>query len=124
MKLDVINKTRKLTEPLWAKDCETYLCRLLGLMFRRSIDSGEGLLLVYKSETKHNAAIHMLFVGMDLGIIWLNSDKEIVDMQLAKSWHPLYTPKLPAKYVLEIHPKRLSEFVVGDRLDFEKNHQI
>ena len=88
-------------------------------MFQKELAPSGGLLMVQGSESKANAAIHMFFVYMDLGVIWLNSSQKIVDIQLAKSWQPMYTPQFPAKYILEIHPRRLAEFTIGDQLSFE-----
>ena len=90
-------------------------------MFRNSLDLEEGMLLVQRRESRTDASIHMLFVGMDLGVIWLSKSRIIVDKILAKSWKPFYAPKKPARYVLEIHPDRLPEFELGDELSFEKN---
>jgi uncharacterized membrane protein (UPF0127 family) len=119
MLVNVINLTRSLEKPLRVKNCETFLCRLKGLMFTNHIDPDAGLLLVHKKESRGNAAIHMFFVGMDLGVIWLNDDQEIVDLLMAKSWAPIFTPRVPARFILEIHPDRLPEFKIGDRLNFE-----
>ena len=58
---------------------------------------------------------------MDLGIVWLNNDRVVVDQRLAKSWKPYYAPAQAARYVLEIHPDRLSEFKIGDVLSFEED---
>lgn len=104
------------------KNCESFTCRLKGLMFRRQLDPGDGLLLVHKQASRTNAAIHMFFVGMDLGVVWLDESQVIVDIQLAESWKPLYTPQSPAQFILEIHPDRLSEFQIGDQIAFEKVH--
>lgn len=117
--LKVVNHTRSLEIPLRVKNCESFLCRFKGLMFRNRLPREEGLLLVQRTENKTSAAIHMFFVGMDLGVLWLNQERRVVDIQLAKSWHPLYTPQAPARYTLEIHPDRLAEFQVGDELSFE-----
>ncbi len=95
------------------------MCRFKGLMFTKTIDPGSGILLSHKSESRTNAAIHMFFVGMDLGVVWLDNDLNVVDLVEAKSWTPLYTPRSPARYILETHPVRLSEFKIGDRLSFE-----
>ena len=119
MEVNVINQTRSLEYPLRVKNCESFFCRLKGLMFQNSIEKDAGLLMVHGSESLANAAIHMFFVGMDLGVLWLDSSQRIVDKQLAKSWQPFYTPASPAKYILEIHPERLSEFELGDILNFE-----
>ena len=88
-------------------------------MFRSQLDAGEGLLLVHNKASRTNAAIHMFFVGMDLGVAWLDDNRMIVDVQLAESWKPLYTPSSPARYILEMHPDRLTEFEIGDELSFE-----
>jgi uncharacterized membrane protein (UPF0127 family) len=119
MNLKVVNHTRSLAKPLRVKNCESFGCRLRGLMFRRNLDDEQGLLLIHGAESRANAAIHMFFVRFDLGVVWLNEDKSVVDIQMAESWHPLYTPQFPAKFVLEIHPDRLAEFQIGDKLSFE-----
>ena len=119
MDIDVSNQTRSLESPLRVTNCESFACRLKGLMFRRDLDPQGGLLMVQPRETRTNAAIHMFFVNMDLGVIWLDSAGKVVDIQLAKSWQPMYTPQSPAKFILEIHPVRLPEFQIGDQLSFE-----
>jgi len=119
MLVNVSNLTRSLEKPLRVKNCETFLCRLKGLMFTNHVEPEAGLLLVHKNESRSNAAIHMLFVGTDLGVIWLNASQEIVDLLVARSWAPIYTPRSPARFILEIHPDRLPEFEIGDRLSFE-----
>ena len=117
--IDVVNKTRSLDDPLRVKNCESFACRLKGLMFQKSLDPQGGLLMTQKVESRANAAIHMFFVLMDLGIVWLNNEMVIVDTKLAKSWRSMYTPRSPAKHILEIHPRRLPEFQIGDELRFE-----
>ena len=119
MEVNVTNRTRSLENPLRVKNCESFFCRLKGLMFRNSIEEDGGLLMVHGSESRANAAIHMFFVGMDLGVLWLDASQKIVDKRLAESWQPFYTPASPAKYILEIHPGRLPEFELGDILNFE-----
>ena len=119
MEVNVTNRTRSLENPLRVKNCESFFCRLKGLMFRNSLKEDTGLLMIHGSESRANAAIHMFFVGMDLGVLWLDASRKIVDKQLAKSWQPFYTPASPAKYILEIHPERLLEFELGDILNFE-----
>jgi uncharacterized membrane protein (UPF0127 family) len=88
-------------------------------MFRASLPSDQGLLLVEARDSRLDSAIHMLFVFMDLAIIWINSKQVVVDTVLARAWRPAYTPRQPAKYILEIHPSRLNQFRIGDRIEFE-----
>ena len=119
MEIDIINQTRSLEDPLRLKNCESFACRLKGLMFQKNLSPTGGLLMIQKEQSRANAAIHMFFVGMDLGVLWLDAGKVIVDTKLARSWQAMLTPKSPAKYILEIHPQRLAEFQIGDQLSFE-----
>jgi len=112
------NITRPLPAPLQAIYCDSFMCRLRGLMFRSSLPQAEGLLLVEARDSRVDTSIHMLFVYMDLAVIWLNSELTVVDTVLARSWRPAYAPRKPAKYILEIHPDRLNEFSAGDRVEF------
>jgi hypothetical protein len=80
----------------------------------------EGLLLVESRDSRLDASIHMLFVYMDLGVIWINSDNVVVDAVLARAWRLAYAPHSPARYILEIRPERMSEFQIGDHVEF--NH--
>jgi uncharacterized membrane protein (UPF0127 family) len=113
------NKNRPLPAPLQAIYCASFLCRLRGLMFRTSLDQGEGLLLVEARDSRIDSSIHMLFVPMDLAVIWINSKFTVVDSVLARSWHLAYAPRQAAKFTLEIHPSRLNEFQIGDQVDFQ-----
>ena len=93
-------------------------------MFQNQLDPAEGLLLVQNKESRSNAAIHMFFVGMDLGVVWLDNAVKVVDIQLAESWKPLFTPEYPARYIMEVNPQRMKEFSIGDELEFEEIHSV
>jgi uncharacterized membrane protein (UPF0127 family) len=116
----VHNLSRPTAKPVLARYCATFFCRLRGLTFRHSLPATEGLLLVQKRDSRLDAAIHMLGVFMDLGIAWINSNEEVVDIRLARAWRPMYTPIAPARYVLEISPLRLADFQIGDKIRFEE----
>jgi uncharacterized membrane protein (UPF0127 family) len=61
----------------------------------------------------------MLFVSFDLSVIWIDSELQIVDKVLAKSWRLAYFSKKPARYVLEIHPDRWGEYELGDTVELK-----
>ena len=82
--------------PLQAIYCDSFLCRLRGLMFRSSLAHDEGLLLVEARDSRLDTSIHMLFVFMDLAVIWINSEYTVVDTVLARAWRPAYAPRQPA----------------------------
>ena len=113
------NKTRPLPSSLNAVYCDSFLCRLRGLMFHSSLAADQGLLLVESRDNRLDTAIHMLFVFMDLAVIWINSEQTVVDNVLARAWRPAYAPRQPARYILEIHPSRLNEFKIGDTIEFK-----
>jgi uncharacterized membrane protein (UPF0127 family) len=85
-------------------------------MFRRKLEPGEALLFVNPRETIADAAIHMLFVGMPLGVVWLDSEGQVVDTVLAQPWRMHYAPRLPAKYILEGVPALLRALVLGTEI--------
>ena len=67
-----------------------------------------------------DAAIHMLGVCTDLGVVWINQSGDVVDLCIARAWRPFYLPPRPARYVLEIAPERLGAFQAGDKVKIEE----
>lgn len=116
--ITVVNETRPLKAELRAGYCSSFFCLLKGLMFRKSIPTNWGLLLVYPSDSIMNTSIHMFFVPFDLGVIWVNQAGEVVDLVRAKKWFDIKAPKKPASYILEIVPERMAEFEIGDKVNF------
>jgi uncharacterized membrane protein (UPF0127 family) len=55
-----VNINQPLPTPLHALYCDSFLGRLLGLMFRSSLAPEQGLLLVESRESRIDTAIHML----------------------------------------------------------------
>ncbi|MDX1377775.1 MAG: DUF192 domain-containing protein [Anaerolineales bacterium] len=117
--ITVQNKNREIGEPARIKYCDTFLTQLRGFTFRSRLPLTEGLVLVGKRDSRLDSSIHMLFVFFDLAVIWINSEMQVVDKVLAKSWRPAYFSKQPARYVLEIHPERWEEYEIGDTVEFQ-----
>lgn len=112
------NLTHPLLSPMIGKHGISFFSRLRGLMFTRNLDNNSALLMEQQIESRINSSIHMFFMNYDILVIWANSEKIIVDTTLAKRWHPFYAPKSAARFIIEAHPGRLSEFQIGDHLDF------
>jgi len=119
-RVKIHNQTHPLPAPILAPYCDTFLSRLRGLMFRKSLAQREGLLLVERAESRVGAAIHMLFMNFDLCVVWINTEMRVVDVQLARKWQPSYTPAQPARYTLETRTEYLLEFHAGDLIRFEQ----
>ncbi len=117
--LVVHNLSRQVKDPARIQRCESFLCRLRGLMFRSSLPTGEGLLLEITRDSRVDSSIHMFFVPFDLAVFWINSELRVVDKVIAKSWRPAYFPAQAARYTLEMHPARFDDFAVGDQVEFQ-----
>jgi uncharacterized membrane protein (UPF0127 family) len=113
------NKNRGIAAPLNIKYCDNFLTQLRGFTFHPRLTLDEGLVLVGTRDSRIESSIHMLFVSFDLFVIWINSDMQVVDKIIARSWRPAYFSKHPAKYVLEVHPDRWEEFQIGDTVQFK-----
>jgi uncharacterized membrane protein (UPF0127 family) len=112
------NLSRPNPAPARVSFCDSFACRLRGLMFRRQLASNEGLLLVQPRDSRLDSSIHMFFVPFDLAVFWIDSTMTVVDRVLARSWRPAYFSRLPARYILEIHPDRWDEYQPRERVEF------
>jgi uncharacterized membrane protein (UPF0127 family) len=116
----IVNQTHPALKPIRAKYCQSFLCQLRGLMFTPELPENAGLLLVQGSDSRMNASIHMMFMRMDLAVIWINSEYTVVERVLARRWKLGYIPKSPARYVLETGVSSLNDFNIGDKVSFEE----
>ena len=117
--ITVNNLTKSTQEPARVGFCDTFLCRLRGLMFRPRLDINDGLLLVEKRDSRIDTSIHMFFVPFNIAVFWINSNMTVVDKVIAKSWRPAYLSKENARYILEIHPDRIGDYEIGDKVEFK-----
>ena len=116
----LLNKTKGLR--LGEVDlADSFMSRFLGLMFKNNIERGL-ILKLPSSRSRRGSAIHMFFMKFPLDIIFADSDKKIVDMVSIEPWKT-YTPKAPAKYVIEMEKGTINTFnlQIGDELDFTQD---
>lgn len=113
------NLNKRLAIPARVRLCDSFLCRLRGLMFRRSLARQEGVLLAIGRDSRADSSIHMFFVPFDLAVFWINSNMEVVDKVLARPWRPAYFPGAAARYTLELHGERIGDYDIGDRVRFQ-----
>ena len=99
---------------------DSFMSRFLGLMFRNNLERGL-ILKLPSSRSRRGSAIHMFFMKFPLDIIFVDEDKKIVDMVSIEPWKT-YTPKAPAKYVIEMEKGSTNTFnlEIGDKLDFTR----
>ncbi len=115
----LIHKASGVTLLSNVKRCNTFFCRLRGLMFRSALAEGEGLLLVESRQSRIDTSIHMFFMRFPIAAIWLDARFRVVDTCLARPWRPFYAPRAPAQYTLETSPALLDKISIGDELTFE-----
>ena len=76
------NLTHALPASARVEFCDSFLCRLRGLMFRDRLGLDEGLLLVEGRDSRLDSSIHMFFVPFDLAVFWIDSSLSVVDNNL------------------------------------------
>ena len=99
--------------------CNTFWRRLRGLMFRRRLDPEAAYVFVTARESIAESTIHMFFVFFPIAVLWLDAQKRVVDMALARPFYPFYAPRRPAQHFIEGAPGLLDQIHVGDELDWE-----
>jgi uncharacterized membrane protein (UPF0127 family) len=114
----VNNLARPIPTPSRVIYCDSFACRLRGLMFRRELGQDEGLLLVQARDSRIDSSIHMFFVPFDLAVFWIDSRGYVVDKVIARPWRPAYASRAPARYILELHPSRWTDYEPGELVEF------
>ncbi len=99
---------------------DSFVSRLMGLMFRKDPENGL-ILKLPSSRSRRGSAIHMFFMRFPLDIIFLDDDKKVVDMVSIRPWKT-YTPRSPAKYVVELEEGSINNYKleIGDEMDFTR----
>lgn len=115
----IVNVTQNSVVLERAKWCISFWCRFRGLQFVTSLPENQGLLFVSDHDSKSDTTIHMLFMFMSIGVIWVDSEGIVVDKKLAKPWRLAYVPAKPAKYFIEANTSILERVSIGDKLTFK-----
>ena len=99
--------------------CDTFWKKARGLMFRRRLAADEAYLFVEGRESVALTTIHMFFVFSPIAVLWLNQERMVVDVVLARPFRPHYAPSGPARYFIEGSPSLLEKAYIGDVMDWE-----
>ena len=103
-------------DELIAKEVKIYksIFKLLrGLMFSKI----KPILLHYPYESV--LAIHMFFVFGRIDAVWLNREREVVEIKRGLfPFSPLHLSTTHAKYILELPRFAAKPLKIGDKLDF------
>ncbi|NYB52914.1 MAG: DUF192 domain-containing protein [Methanobacteriaceae archaeon] len=113
----IVNKTKG-TNLGNADVAQSFFSRFRGLMMVKNLE--RGLILKLPSNRSRRASgIHMFFMRIPLDVVFTDSQKKVVDVVTLNPW-TTYTPRAPARYVIELEKGKLKESntEIGDELDF------
>ncbi|MEE8403577.1 MAG: DUF192 domain-containing protein [Candidatus Hydrothermarchaeaceae archaeon] len=101
-----------------AKEASNFFGRAMGLMFRRRLEKGGGLLIEFSSILK-SRSIHSFFMRFTIDLIFVDADMSVVDMKTLAPWK-IYSAKGDCRWVLEVNEGVIGEkeIKVGDELTF------
>ena len=93
--------------------------QLLGLMFRRSIPSD--FAMIFDMRWEQYIGIHMLFVLFPIDLVYLDNNRQIVDLRHLRAWIGVSHSRKPARYALEMPAGMIERcgMKVGDVLDWQ-----
>lgn len=99
---------------------DSFFSRFRGLMLKKDMKSGL-VLKIPAGRGKRGSAIHMFFMRIPLDIIFADADLKVVDMVSLTPWKT-YTPKHPARFVVELEKGLLKESgtEIGDFMEFNE----
>ena len=99
---------------------DTEALRVKGLSGHIALREGEGMLFVFSKDDRYG--FWMKDMGYPIDIVWLDSRYHIVDVKKGAtptSYPEIFTPVLPARYVIEIQDGFFEKHAlkVGDTLE-------
>ena len=98
-----------------ARLADTFLSRAIGLMFRRDLPGGEGLLIRLPGYAEREV-IHSFFMRFPIDLYFIDKDMRVVEIATLKPWS-WYRPRNACSYVLEVRAGSV-ELKVGEELRF------
>ena len=97
---------------------DTYQRKTQGLMNRRFLPRGQGMIFVY--DEPGMLSIWMKNTLIPLTVLWLDEKAMVIDKQAlypCRVRHcPTFGPQRPSQYVVELNQAEFARFQVGDRL--------
>ncbi len=93
--------------------------RMRGLMFEDTKKFNYALIFTSPREGKLESSLHMMFVFFPIAAIFLDSNKIVVDKAQLTPFSVNYTPKKPAKYVIELPLEEAKKIKVKDKIEWK-----
>ena len=123
----IVNRTRNTTITENAEVARSAWKKMLGLMFRGSMEDTSGFLMEFGKPSKELYSIWMLGMLFPIDVIFISEKKEVTDVYEnvrpvsgdPRTWR-VYRPTKPVKWILEVPAGRAgkSGTVTNDKLRF------
>ena len=108
----IINKENSQTLSAKAKVADSFLKRLRGLMFKKSIGEDEALIF-YKA-----ASIHTFFMRFPIDIIFLNKESKVIKIcPNLKPWKMVFCLKSAITIEFQANKASINSLKIGDTLE-------
>ena len=98
-----------------AKYCNSIFSKFKGLMFSNKLKKGRSIILV-----GNNLSLHMFFVFFPIDIVYLDSNKKVVEIRQAIPFLSFIRPKKKSKYVIEMN-RGENVLKIGDKVELRSN---
>ncbi|MBI2135335.1 DUF192 domain-containing protein [Candidatus Woesearchaeota archaeon] len=116
------NKTKKTVLSENVEVCKSIFSKSIGLMFSKKKRS-----LVFVFDREKIIPLHMLMVFYPIDVLFLNKNKEVVEMKENFRPFTFYTPKSKALYIIELPQGMIkkTKTKAGDKIGFNiKNRKV
>ncbi|CAB50032.1 DUF192 domain-containing protein [Pyrococcus abyssi] len=112
----IINESKSVKWEGKVEIADNFIKRAFGFMLR---NPGHALIFILPFETRFNATIHGFFMLKSIDVIFLDSEKTVVDVTTLRPWR-IYVPKKAAKYVIEgpVGLRKVLKVEVGDKVEW------
>jgi hypothetical protein len=87
-------------------------------MFRRKKSVDYALILELGRVGRKSASIHMLFVFFPIDVLFLDTNKQVVDKVTLRPFQLNYTPRHAAAYIVELPAGSAEHTKLGDKLEW------
>ncbi len=103
---------------------DTPQLRKKGMLGKDTLDKSDGVLLVMPPRLGLSLfySIHMFGVPFELALAWLDKERNVLDLKLAKPGR-MYFPSgifTDTRYILEVHPDHLLKLKQAGRVKWEE----
>ena len=97
-------------------DCKVAISswqKFKGLMLKRKI---EPIIFIFEKEKQW--PFHTFFMLKTIDMVFVNSEKKVVDIITAKPWKSSIKGKEPYSYIIEVAEGQANTFKIGSKISF------